>query len=192
MKSGGANSLAACRDQKVAALDPATRGPGALEGGRVDAGERAVGPGAAGVPRVTARGDGRDEADLAAGIDSGHVPPKHGAGASHLDANIAVGPSRVPLKDQRPGVSVVDEALLPVGEGNGVADNVIGGRVPSNAKLEAIPIPLKGREPPAIIPIAPRIDLLQGDGAAKHEEVEPVVDVVPEAGVAQRVARAGA
>lgn len=42
----------------------------------------------------------------------------------------------------------------------------------------------------SVVAVAPRVDLFDGDGRCEHEEVEAVVDIVPEPGVAEHVARA--
>lgn len=65
-------------------------------------------------------------------------------------------------------------------------------RVVRDAQLEAVAVALERAEAPAVVAVAPRVDLLDGDGGREHEEVEAVVDVVPEPGVPQHVALARA
>jgi hypothetical protein len=65
-------------------------------------------------------------------------------------------------------------------------------RVIRDPKLETIPITVEIIKTPWIEPVAPRVDFFHRDRGAKHEEVEAVVDVVPQAGVAERVAFARA
>jgi hypothetical protein len=57
-------------------------------------------------------------------------------------------------------------------------------------KLEAVSIAVEVLEVPAVEAIAPGIDLFQGDSRAEHEEIEAVVDVIPQASVAEDVALA--
>lgn len=63
-------------------------------------------------------------------------------------------------------------------------------RVVRDAQLEAVAVALERAEAPAVVAVAPRVDLLDGDGRREHEQVEAVVDVVPEPGVPQHVALA--
>jgi len=64
--------------------------------------------------------------------------------------------------------------------------------IASNPKLEPIPITVEIVETPSIEPVAPRVDFFHRDRRAEHEQIEAVVDVVPQAGVAETVALAGA
>jgi hypothetical protein len=69
---------------------------------------------------------------------------------------------------------------------------VVGRRVVGDAELETIAIAVEVLEAPAVEAIAPSIYFLQSDRRTELEEVEAVVDVVPQAGVAERVAFARA
>ena len=109
-----------------------------------------------------------------------------------MEAQIPVRPGRVPLQRQLPRVTVVDKALLEVGKGNAVPHDVVSRRVVRDAQLEAIPVTLKGAEAPPVVAVAPGVDLLQHHGGGKHEEIQPVVDVVPQPRVAEDVALARA
>lgn len=124
----------------------------------------------------------------ATNIDSGDIPSHLGRRATHNEARIAVVPRRVPLECQRPGVAVINEPLLIVRKRNGVADDMVRRRVVRDAQLEAVAVALERAEAPAVVAVAPGVDLLDGDGGREHVEVEAVVDVVPEPGVAQHVA----
>lgn len=112
--------------------------------------------------------------------------------ASEIEADITVVPSGVALHGELAGVSVVDEALLRVAESDVVLQNVVRRGVVGDTELEAISVTIELLEVPEIEPVAPGVDLLQGDSRAKHEEVEAVVDVVPQASVAEDIAFARA
>lgn len=187
------NSLAVRWDQEVAALNLATRSSGPLERGGVDALEAAVGPSAAGVPRVAAHGCAGDQAHLAvAGVVEGrNVGAERRLGTTHMETEITVVPGRVALERQRTRVAVVDESLFEVAEGNGISDNVVRRRVVRDTQLEAVAVSIKGAESPTVVPVAPGIDLLNSDGAAELEEIQTVIDIVPETGIAQHIAGAG-
>lgn len=88
------------------------------------------------MPRVAALTNLVDNSDLARDlVDGSHVVLHGGAGAAHLDAQIAVGPGGIALEGQGAGVSVVDEALLEVAEGDGVTDDVVSRRPIRDAEL---------------------------------------------------------
>lgn len=67
---------------------------------------------------------------------------------------------------------------------------MVGHRVARDAELEAVAIAVELGEAPAVDAVAPRVDLVDGDGGPKHVQVQAVVDIVPEPRVAQHVALA--
>lgn len=64
-------------------------------------------------------------------------------------------------------------------------------RVVSNSQLEPIPIAVEVREIPLVEPVAPGVDLLHRHRRAEHVQIQAVVDVVPQARVAEHIALTG-
>lgn len=64
-------------------------------------------------------------------------------------------------------------------------------RVVSNAQLEPIAIAVEIREIPLVEPVAPSVNFLHRHRRAEHEQIQAVVDVVPQACVAEHIALAG-
>lgn len=99
------------------------------------------------MPSVAALADLVDEADLARTlVDRGDIVLHGGAGAAHMDAQIAIGPGAVALKGQGLGAAVVDDALLEVAQGNGVADDVVSRRIIWMLSLKPLPSLCKGEK----------------------------------------------
>jgi hypothetical protein len=65
--SSSSNGGTRCGDQEVACWDPTIRSSCALQLGRIDTREGAVGPGAR-LPRVSSRLDGRDQGGLSGAL----------------------------------------------------------------------------------------------------------------------------
>lgn len=189
--SGGSNGGARARNQEIARLDSSVGTTRSLQLGGIGALEGRVAPGT-GVPRVARSRHGADEGDLAARVGDGGIALHGRLGAAHVEADVAVLPGRVAGEGESARVAVVDEALLQVAKSDAVLHNVVGGWVVGDAQLEAVAVALKGREAPSVDAVAPSVDLLERDGRRKHVEVQAVVDVLVEPGVAQDVARAGA
>lgn len=186
-----ANVLASC-DQESTSLDLAVGVACTLEHRRISALERAVRPGA-GLPRVSRSRDRRHKRNLrAANIVDGNVVLERRSRAAEVEANIAVLPRSVALHIKLAGVAVVDESLLCVLERDAVLQDVVGGRVAGDAELEAVAVAFEAFEVPAVDAVAPGVNFLHRYGGAELEKVETVVDVVPQAGVAEDVALAGA
>jgi hypothetical protein len=145
------------------------------------------------LPRVTGRRDGRNESDLcAANIHSSDVVLERGCRAPEVESHVAIVPSSIALHSQLAGVSVVNKAFLRIGERNVVLQNVVCGRIVGDAELETVTIAVEVLEAPAVEAIAPSVYLLQSDGRTEFEQVEAVVNVVPQASVAEDVAFARA
>jgi hypothetical protein len=104
----------------------------------------------------------------------------------------AIIPSSIALHSQFPRISIINEPLLRIPKRHAVPHDMVRRRVIRDPKLETIPITVEIIKTPWIEPVAPRVDFFHRDRGAKHEEVEAVVDVVPQAGVAERVAFARA
>jgi len=69
---------------------------------------------------------------------------------------------------------------------------VVCGRVVRNTEFETISISIEVAEGPAVHAVAPCVHLLKRYGRAEHEEIEAIVNVIPEASVAEYVAFARA
>lgn len=63
--------------------------------------------------------------------------------------------------------------------------------VVSNSQLEPIAIAVEIREIPLVEPVAPSIHLLHRHRRAEHVKIQAVVDVVPQARVAEHITLAG-
>ena len=121
-------------------------------------------------------------------IAGGDVVLERRRRASEVETDITVVPSSVALHSELAGVSIVDEALLRVAESDVVLQDVVRRRVVGDTELEAVSVTVEVLEVPAVEAVAPGVDLFQGDSRAEHEEIEAVVDVVPQASVAKDVA----
>ena len=108
-----------------------------------------------------------------------------------MKAQIIIIPSSVALDSQLPWITVVDEPLLRIPKRHAIPYNMVRRRVASDPKLESIPIAVELYKPPSIEPISPSIDLFHDDRGAEHEEIQAVVDIVPQSGVSETVALAG-
>lgn len=125
-------------------------------------------------------------------IAGGDVVLERRRRASEVETDITVVPSSVALHGELARVSVVNEALLRVAESDVVLQNMVRRRVVGNTELEAISVAIEFLEVPAVEAVAPGVDLLQGNGRAEHEKIEAVIDVVPQASIAEDIAFARA
>ena len=108
-----------------------------------------------------------------------------------MKAQIAVIPSSVALDSQLPWVAIVDESLLRIPKRHAIPYNMVRRRIASDPKFEAIPIAVELSKPPSIETISPGVDFFHDDRGAEHEEIQAVVDVVPQSGVSETIALAG-
>ena len=108
-----------------------------------------------------------------------------------MKAQIAVIPSSIPLHHQLPRIPIINKPLLRIPKRHAIPYNMVRRRVASDPKLESIPIAVELYKPPSIEPISPSIDLFHDDRGAEHEEIQAVVDIVPQSGVSETVALAG-
>lgn len=143
-----------------------------------------------------------------AGVVDGDVVGDAGGAGAKLEADVAVLPRGVAAEGEGAPLAVVGEALGRVLESDAVGDDV-GGRagVVAAAELEAVAVALEVGEVPAVDAVAPGNGVLDGDGRAEFPEivrtvctadsvglpeVQAVVDVLPQPGAYQDVARARA
>lgn len=178
--------------QKVAGGNLAICTTRTLENSRVSAPEARVRPGS----RVPAVADLRDtrrgDADLRRSrVGHRNIEIHSRPGAADVETHVAVLPRRVACHRQATRVAVVDETFLRILKGDAVLDDVVCGRVVCDAELEAVAISVEVAEGPAVYTIAPCIHLLEEDGRAKHEEIQPVINVVPETRISEDVALTG-
>lgn len=179
-------------DQERARFDTMIRSTRTLQYGWIDTLERAVRPGAR-LPRVPRCFDGRHKRNLGrSNIDSSDVVNKLRRRAPEVEAHIAVVPSSIALDSQLPGISIIDESLLRIPKRHAVAHNMVCRRIVGNPELEPVAVAVEVVEIPAVETVPPGVDLFHGDRGAEHEEVEPVIHVVPQTGVPQTVALTGA
>ena len=108
-----------------------------------------------------------------------------------MKAQIAVIPSSVALDSQLPWVAIVDESLLRIPKRHAIPYNMVRRRIASNPKFETIPIAVELFKPPSVEAVSPSVDLFHDDRGAEHEEIQAVVDVVPQSGVSETIALAG-
>ena len=108
-----------------------------------------------------------------------------------MKAQIAVIPSSVALDSQLPWVAIVDESLLRIPKRHAIPYNMVRRRIASDPKFEPIPIAVELFKPPSVEAVSPSVDLFHDDRGAEHEEIQAVVDIVPQSGVSETVALAG-
>lgn len=190
--SGSTNRRTARRNQEITSRGLSIRTTSTLKTRRINALEARIRPRTR-VPAVTRLLDTRrSNADLATGVRHSNVGVQRGLRAANVEPVVAVLPCRVARESQATRVTIVDEALLRVLESHAVLDDVIRRRVVRNAELETISVAVEVAEGPAVHAVAPCIHFFESDWRAEHEEVETVVDVIPETRVAENVTLAGA